>query len=263
VYEKWTPEIFSNKTEQNLTKQSQGLLGSKMHIWNDFGPTGFSISEIARLSTPSILTFSEKMWGTKSQLPFDEYNKQLKKLTNIPMTKILKRDFANKKEIYAEKKSFDLAKKQYISIGKEIKNIEYPWTLELTVQKTKKGTKEDVLLSSEIATIYSDLEFEFKKKKETTIKRGFAIVRANQTAGKTPLTSFKPQIIVFDYQIPMNKKAKIKLVGEKGKTSLYVDGQLVDSENIQMLCPVDYIGVPKGKTFSGIIKNITIIQNSI
>ncbi|WP_106793268.1 glycoside hydrolase family 20 protein [Aquimarina sp. Aq78] len=263
VYKKWTPEIFSDKTEQNLAKQSQGLLGSKMHIWNDFGPTGFSISEIARLCTPSILIFSEKMWGTKSQLPFNEYNQQLEKLTSIPMTKVLERNFTNKKEIYLNKESINLTEKENTSIGKEIKNVEYPWTLELTVEKTKEGTKEDVLFSSELATIYSDLEFEFKKDKKTTTKRGLAIVRANQTAGKTPLTSHRPQVIIFDYQIPMNQMVKIKIVGEQGKTSLYVENQFIGSENIQMLCPVDYIGAPNGKTFCGKIKNITLIQNSV
>lgn len=263
VYEEWTPEIFSDKREQNLPKRSQGLLGSKMHIWNDFGPTGFSISEIARLSTPSILIFSEKMWGTKSKLPFNEYKSQLEKLTNIPMTKVLERNTTSRKEIYTKKRRIKLDENQSISIGEEIKNLEYPWTLELTVQKTKESTKEDVLLSSELATIYSDLEFGFKKKKETTIKRGFAIVRANQTAGESPLTSHSPQVIVFDYQIPMNKNVKIKLVGEQGKTSLYVNDQLIGSENIQMLCPVEYIGIPNGKSFGGRIQNISIIQNSM
>lgn len=261
VYEKWTPEIFSDKTEQNLTMNSPGLLGSKMHIWNDFGPTGFSISEIARLSVPSIFVFSEKMWGTKSELPFEKHETQLEKLTKIPMTSILERNFANRKEIYTQNKSINLGKKKSLSINKKIKNVEYPWILELTVQKTKEGTKEDVLFSSELATIYSDLEFDFKKEKETITKRGVAIVRANQTAGKSPITSYKPQVIVFDYQIPINLDVKIKLVGEQGKTSLYINDEFIGSENIQMLCPVDYIGNPKGKFFIGKIKKIKIIQN--
>ncbi|WP_445736726.1 beta-N-acetylhexosaminidase [Mariniflexile sp.] len=263
VYEKWTPEIFSDKTEQNLKKDSKGLLGSKLHIWNDFGPTGYSISEIARLSVPSMLVFSEKMWGTKSDISYGDYKIQLEKLGNIPMTNILERNYTGQKQIYSQKENISLNEKQSISIGKSIKNVEYPWTLELTVLKTKEGTKADVLFSSELATIYSDLEFEFKKNKETIIKRGFAIVRANQTAGSSPIMYHRPQVIVFDYQIPMHQNVKIKLVGEQNKTSLYVINQFMGSENIQMLCPVDYIGNPQGKIFGGEIKNITIIQNKV
>lgn len=263
VYDKWTPEIFSDKTTQNLSKRSPGLLGSKLHIWNDFGPTGFSISEIARLSTPSILVFAEKMWGTKSQLPFEAYESQLKGLMNIPMIRILDRDFTERKEVYSLEENIHLHEKQSISIDKSFKNIEYPWTLELTVQKTKEGSKEDVLFSSDLATIYADLEFEFKKKKGTSVKRGLAIVRANQTTGTKPLNSHRPQVIVFDYQIPINQTAKIKLIGEQGKTSLYVNDQFIGSENIQMLCPTDYIGTSKGKVFYGKIKNIRIIQEQV
>lgn len=67
--------------------------------------------------------------------------------------------------------------KQRISIVKEIKNVEYPWTLEFTILKTREGTKEDVLFSSELASIYSDLEF--KENEETASKRGFSIARVN------------------------------------------------------------------------------------
>ncbi|QTD37125.1 family 20 glycosylhydrolase [Polaribacter batillariae] len=262
IYERWTPEIFSNKDSQNLSKNSPGLLGSKLHIWNDYGPTGFSISEIARLSTPSILVFSEKMWGTKSDLSFEDYKNKLKKLTKIPMTTILERNFTKKKEIYSKKRSINLAKKQSVLINKKIKNIEYPWTLELTVYKTKEGTKDNVLFSSKLATIYADLEFDFKKKKEVITKRGIAIVRANQTEGKSPITSYRPQVIVFDYQIPLNKNVKIKLVGEQGKTSLYINDKLIGSENIQMLCPVNYIGISNGNVFNGTIKEVSIMQNA-
>ena len=263
IYEEWTPEIFSDKTEQNLLTNSPGLLGSKMHIWNDFGPTGYSTSEITRLSMSSILIFSEKMWGSQSQLSFEDYKKDAAKLNRIPMTNLLDRNFTKRKVIYAHKEDIHLEKEKSISLNTGIENVEYPWTLEMTVEKIKEGTKEDVLFTSELASIYSDLEYEFKSKKDTISKRGIAIVRANQTAGDSPLTSHRPQVIVFDYQIPLKRLVKIKLIGEQGKTSLYVDGQFVGSENIQMLCPVSTIGNTKGKTFCGKIKNVSIVQNSV
>ncbi len=260
VYNKWTPEIFSDKSEQNLTKNSKGLLGSKLHIWNDFGPTGYNITEIARLSTPSIFVFSGKMWGTKSKLPYKDYCKQFKKLLKIPLTSLLNREFEDKKIIYQNDKNIILSSDKVVYINSEYENLEYPWSLEMTLTKTKLGSGKEVLLSSNIATVYSDLVFDFKKKKQTITKRGFAIVRANQTAGETPLTAFRPQVIVFDYKIPINKEIKIKLVGEKQKTSLFVDNKLIGSQSIQMLCPTDKIGSIKENSFNGVIKNIRITK---
>ena len=261
VYEEWTPEIFSNKKEQNLIKGSPGLLGSKMHIWNDFGPTGYSTSEIARLATPTILTFSEKMWGTKGYSSFETFQKKMQLLLSIPNVNLLNRSSAKTRTIYSKRGKINLTKENEIKIGADLKNIEYPWSLEVTLMRTKKNKYNEVLFSSNEATIYSHLKYEFKKKNISETKKGFAIVRANQTEGNTPLKSHRPHIVIFDYVLPIGKYVNIKLIGEKGKTSLYIDGVLIGSEKKQMICPIEYIGSKKEKIFPGIIKKIKVKQN--
>ncbi|WP_296635647.1 glycoside hydrolase family 20 protein [Polaribacter sp.] len=263
IYEKWTPEIFGRKEGQNLTKGSPGLLGSKMHIWNDYGPTGYSISEIARISVPSILTFSEKMWGTKAYSTYDEFSKNIPLLIKVPDTQVLNRDYKEKETIVYKNKNIDLTKTKDLPINVTKSNIEYPWSLKLTLLRTKESTGKELLLTSSLASVYSDLEHKYKKKrrqKKATVKRGFAIVRANQTPHDSPITSHGPQVIVFDYKVPLNKKVKIKLIGEKGKTSMYVDGKLIGSEKLQMLCPLESLGstLPETEAFHGTIKNICV-----
>ena len=260
VYEEWTPEIFSDKSKQNLTKNSLGLLGSKMHIWNDFGPTGFTTSEIARLSIPSILTFSEKMWGTKGYDSYSDFQKEMQPLLKVPFTQILNRSSSKTKIVYQSKKEINLLKNSLTKMESDVENLEYPWLLEVTLKRTESTESDELLFSSEEAAIYSQLEFEFKKKKSSIIKKGFAIVRANQTKGKNALSSHRPQVIIFDYQVPKNKEVIIKILGEKGKTSMYVNGELIGSENIQMLCPLEYIGNKDGKVFQGSIKYLLAKQ---
>ncbi|MEC3908873.1 glycoside hydrolase family 20 protein [Tamlana sp. 2201CG12-4] len=262
IYEKWTPEIFSDKKEQNLLKGSSGLLGSKMHIWNDFGPLGYTTSEIARLSIPSILTFSEKMWGTKGYSSFLDFQEKMQQLLMIPNTKILNRYFAKEKTIFYNVKPINLNKEKIKEIKAELKNIEYPWSLEMTLKKMQEVKQNELLLSSKEAAIYSQLEYEIKKKENSEIKKGFAIIRANQTEGVTPLKSHNPQVIIFDYILPLNQEVYVKLIGEEEKTSLYVDGVLIGSENVQMLCPLEFIGSLNEKVFQGTIKNISAKRNS-
>lgn len=256
IYEKWTPEIFSNKTEQNLTKNSPGLLGSKVHIWNDFGPTGFTTSEITRLSLPSILTFSEKMWGTKGHDTYASFQKEMQVLLKVPNTQILNRSFSKEKIVFQSNKKINLQKNSVLKIDTDSKYLEYPWSLEITLKRKNVSEGNELLFSSEEAAIYSKLKFDFKKKGKSNIKKGFAIVRANQTKGKNALNSHRPQVIIFDYQVPKNKEIIIKILGEKRKTSMFVDGKLIGSENIQMLCPLKYIGSKNGKGFQGTIKHI-------
>ena len=91
-----------------------------MHIWNDFGPSGYTNSEIARLSIPSMIVFSEKMWGQhkqktnkKQEYTFKKFKKKAKKLLKIPMTNFLKRNFKEEKTIFNLKQSIKTKKKFY------------------------------------------------------------------------------------------------------------------------------------------------------
>lgn len=266
VYENWTPEVFSDKSEQNLVKSNPGLLGSKMHIWTDFGPSGYSVEEIARLSIPSMMVFSEKMWGTKGYESFNEFEKSLNLLLQIPLTNFLERNFSTEKTLYKNNKRIDFSEENRIKINSKKKNVEYPWKLELTLKRVKESWGNEVLLSSQLATIYTDLEHTFtskkKNKKVEEKKRGFGIVRANQTEGINPISSHRPDIIIFDYLLPLNKSVKISLVGEKGKISLYVDGELISTEHKQMVCPLEFIGSEKENVFSGDVKKIKIKELS-
>ena len=261
VYNEWTPEQFSNKKEQNLEKGCEALLGSGLHVWNDYGPTGYTTSEIARLSVPSMVTFSEKMWGTKGFENYKEFAPLRDKLLDIPLVSLLDRDKENRQVVFKQK-NIDLSGGKSYAVdqtqGKD--HVEYPWTLSMTVTRTGKGQDGEILLTSDLATVYADLEHEYKKKKEKISKRGIAVVRANMDKGKTPIDSYKPDVLVFDYLIPENKTVKLKLVGDKKKTSLYVNGKLVGSYNIQTLCPVKTMGDKNGKSFNGVIKKIEIMN---
>ena len=263
VYNKWTPEKFSNKEEQNLEKGAEGLLGSGLHIWTDFGPSGYTSSEIARLSFPSMITFSEKMWGTKGFENYKAFEPFRDEMLHIPLTSLLNRNFEEKKQVF-KGKNLNLKEKRSapMETGYGTENLEYPWTVTMTLKRGGKSEGNEVLLSSDLSAIYSDLKhvYENKKKKEKVTKRGIAVVRSNKDIADVPLNSFAPDILVFNYQLPVGKSVKVKLVGEKKKTSLYINGKLIESYNIQSVCPLVNAGSNKENVFNGTISKIEIVN---
>ncbi len=263
IYNKWTPEIFSNKEEQNLEKGAAGLLGSGLHVWADLGPSGYTSTEIARLSLPSMITFSEKMWGTKGFENYNEFKPHRDEMLHIPLTSLLNRNFEKEMQLF-KGKNLNLQKRKVASLKAEYdtENLEYPWTLSMTLKQKKSSEGAEVLLSSDLATVYSDLEhvYENRKRKEKITKRGIAVVRANMDIGDTPIESYKPDYLVFNYRLPVGKSVKVKLVGERKKTSLYVDDKLVESYNIQTVCPLENIGSEKEEVFKGVIEKMEIVN---
>ena len=260
IYNEWTPEQFSNKAEQNLEKGDEALLGSGLHIWNDFGPTGYTTTEIARLGLPSMFTFSEKMWGTKGSENYEQFSPLRDKLLRVPLVSLLDRNYEKHVKVYKNKNlsGVDMPMEMNTEYGKD--NLEYPWTLTMTLNRSGKAEGPEVLLSSDLATIYAELGHTYRKKNEETTKIGIAIVRANMDMGETPLNSRKPDVLVFDYALPVNKTVTIRIIGDKKKTSLYVNGKPAGSYDIQTVCPLKRIGSVKEDNFNGSIKKIELLN---
>ena len=271
IYETWTPLIFNLKKEGGqLTPEDPGLLGGKLHVWSDAGPTGYTWNEIARLVQPSMMAFSEKLWGTKGSADYAQFQKRAAVIDTLPAISLLTRPakadadgvvFARKgKDTY-----FISNTSHPLSLSGDPKNLEYPWTASFTLTRQSDTAGDDVLMSSELATFYLDLTHTTtdKKTKETTTRRGVGCVRATQGPGFTPLTSHRPDVLVFDYQAPMNQKITLTFVGERKKTSLYVGGKLIESKNIQMVCPLEFIGSPHHQSFQGILHEIKISNKPV
>jgi hexosaminidase len=173
---------------------------------------------------------------------------------------LIDRDFESPETVYKNKNIDISGGAAEINSGYGKKNLEYPWTLKMTITASENTGSPEVLMTSDLATVYSFLEHTYKKKNERTTKKGIAIVRANMDKGETPLTSHKPDVLVFDYTIPKNKKVNITIKGDKKKTSLYVNGKLIGSYNIQTVCPLTYFGSQKERSFSGTINKVEILN---
>ncbi|SHK09132.1 hexosaminidase [Rubritalea squalenifaciens DSM 18772] len=265
IYNDWTPLKFMNKPEGILEEGEKNLLGAKLHIWNDYGPTGYTWNEIARLTVPSMAAFGEKMWGVKGAENYDAFVKYADTLSSAaPAVTLLTRDATKEEMVWSLENQSEMIGNSSISMNAAAQNLEYPWIASFTITRKNDIAGDELLVSSSLAAFYLDLTHEFKSKQGVETKRGVACVRANQAPGFDPLTSYNPDVIVFPYEVPLNQKVTLTFVGEQKKTSLYVDGKLVSSVNTQMVCPLGQIGadqLPRG--FHGTLHKVNIFSKSI
>lgn len=262
IYNDWTPRQFSNKPEGKLEKSDPGLLGGKLHVWNDFGPTGYTWNEIARLTLPSMSAMAEKLWGTKGHSDYKSFTKNTQlTAAKVPVVELLDRKAAKNTIVWKQDKARTHIGNTSYPIDAEAANLEYPWTAHFTVTRYNDIAGNETLISSDLAAFYLDLTHTSlnKKTKQNVVERGVACVRANQAPGFDAITSYRPDVLVWDYQLPLNKEVNLTFVGERRKTSLYVDGTLVGVKNKQMVCPLEFIGdgkLPRG--FHGVLHKASI-----
>ncbi|MCT4647172.1 MAG: family 20 glycosylhydrolase [Carboxylicivirga sp.] len=278
LYEEWTPLMFSDKPEGILKPDDPGLLGAKLHVWNDKGPMGYTTNEIARLSMPTVIVMAEKIWGTAGASDYKMFSRFAKtvlpkgtdfemlvtsrgesdegntKCGAVPGTKFLTRRAASEDDVvwHLENPTHFIANVSY-PLDMDADNLEYPWTATFTVTRTKdivprfvqRPSGHEALLSSDLGILYMDYNYEVrdgKTKKVKELKKGVAFVRDNNEKAAFPGSTDQADIEVFNYQVPLNKKVKLTFVAYQNRTELYVDGNLVDTIKKQMVCPLNALG---------------------
>jgi len=268
IHDTWTPRQFSNKPEGKLDNDD-GLMGGKLHIWNDFGPSGYTWNEIARLSQPAIATMSEKLWGGGGKESYQKF-RELDEIVgaNIPNVHLMQRDALKESKgnqtIWSSDKPQLFIANSNKPLGLKTENLEWPWTASFTITRHNDIIGDETLISSKLAAFYLDYTHKSvnKKTKEETTKRGVACVRANQAFGYDPSQAYNPDHLVFNYQVPVGKQVTLTFVGEERKTSLYVDGKLIQTIGKQMVCPLTRLGDPMPKSFHGTIHKATILASA-
>jgi len=293
IYNNWEPWKISGDASKNPSPNDPHLLGGKLHVWNDQGPTGYDMTEIAILTLPNLQAFAEKLWGTKGSKDYSEFQTRAATTLPVPNVTVFDRIAGDQNGVV-------------LSLPREIKldttndfielplahqpraNLEWPWTLTMEVYKTAETGTRGGMLSSELVEVCSDYEREEEaqskdangKVTKTKVKQhGLGLVRAAGSAGVDPASAMKVAQVshvyvspaasnlvndvshIYGEQLPLNQWVTLKVVGERGHTSLYVNGQLVGQHNDQMVCPLAVLGSRTGNSFVGKIRNITVLDH--
>ena len=292
VYNGWEPWMVSGDNTKNPAPDDPHLLGGKLHIWNDQGPTGYTMTEIAALALPSIQAFSEKLWGTKGSSDYAGFQKRAALTQPVPGVTVFDRIPAGTDGVVLSLPGEETlaSTDAIIPLRGGRADLEWPWTLTMEVCKTAETNDRGVILSSDLLEICSDFSQseEIKTKdaagkeiKTTVTHRGIGVVRAAGSPGLDPASSMKVNQVSRVYSspstsnlmrdvshaygdaLPLNQWVPLTLVGERGHTTLYVNGQRAGDHNDQMVCPLAQLGSKTGHSFVGKVRNLTVINRAL
>jgi len=159
IYQGWEPWMVSGDNAKNPAPDDPGLLGGKLHVWCDQGPTGYTHQEIAALTLPGIHAFAEKLWGTKGSVDYPEFTRRTAVTLPVPAVVVLDRLPAKD----AGGVVLDLPGEQTLAdatsliplpmASAERGDLESPWTLSVEVFPTAASANRGVILSSDLAEI--------------------------------------------------------------------------------------------------------------
>lgn len=256
------------------------LLGGKLHVWNDQGPTGYTMTEIASLVLPGIQAISEKLWGKKGSKSYTEFQKRAAQTLPVPGITVLNRITPGNIEGLVLDKPHEVelaatnAVVEFPFESQPRADLECPWTLTMELFKTAETGRRGVILSSDLAEICSDFSRDEKTKKknadgkevETKVtKRGIGLIRAAGSPGVDPASSHLAGDVsrVYSEPLPLNKWTTITVVGERRRSSVYLDGKLAGETGEQMICPLARLGSKTGNSFVGKIRNLKVINRAL
>ena len=276
IYDRWRPNQFGHF---NSPPGDPAVIGAKLHAWCGQGPTGWTMTEIADLIQPSLVVFSEKMWGRKASPDYKAFLERANPVKNVPGVSVFQRiapcaaglvvDYPEEVVLTAEKPLQPLPMEKAARA-----DLEFPWTLTMEVKKNAVNGR-GVILSSDLAEIcdsYAHSQRQKAKnaadgKKLVNAKRtGFGVVRAAGNYGPTPAEAkmAAENSRVYGDPLPLDRWVKVAILGERRHTAVYIDGKLAGQEPQQMICPLRRYGSTEATaSFRGAIRNLRVYDRAL
>jgi hypothetical protein len=273
IYEKWKPNFFG---KVNPPLHDPNFLGTKLHVWFGQGPTGWTMYEVADQTVPSIISFSETLWGQKASPDYKAFLQRAKQIAAVPGISFFDRIPAKDDTglVLDQPNEVQVTGHRPLPFEKAARaDLEFPWTLTMEVRKAAVNGR-GVILSSDLAEIcdsYAHNERtkvanpELKEKIKTVKRTGFGIVRASGNWGATPAEAkmAAENSRVYGAPLPLNKWVKVVVIATRKHTEVYFDDKLVGKENQQMICPLKRYGSPDaGNSFGGTVKNLRVYNRA-
>lgn len=283
IYQEWEPWMVSGDNAKNPAKDERKLLGGKLHVWCDQGPTGYNHQEIASLTLPGLQAFAEKLWGTKGSTDYAAFVKRCALTMPVPGVSVLDRLPAGSNGVL-----MDLPGEQFLKDANstiplplakaERGDLEYPWTLTFEARPSKNaGNNRGVILSSDLAEICAGsstgastevvTEFADGTKRHGKINTtGLGTVRlAGAPQGKDPFSGYLTHdVSKFSGKcLPADTWTNVCIVGTEGRNTVYLNGEKIFESNNQMLCPLRWIGSKTGNSFIGGIRKLRVVNRAL
>lgn len=281
VYQNWEPWMVSGDVTKNPAKDEPKLLGGKLHVWGDQGPTGWTLTEIAETTLTGIQPFSEKLWGTKGSPDYKSFTARVAKTLPIPVVKLLDRLPAGKNglllDLPGEVELKDESSVIPLPLAKaERADLESPWTLMMEIRRTADTKGRGVILSSDLSEICANYSRQEEitvtdpngqSKKQKLSFQGISTLRAagtrdgNGTPGKSRVAQDTAKS--SGKLLPLNQWVTLTVVGERDRNTIWLNGEKIAESNNQLVCPLRQLGGGAGESFVGSIRKLRVANRAL
>lgn len=281
IYQGWEPWMVSGDNAKNPAKDDPKLLGGKLHVWFDQGPTGWTLAEVGETTLTGIHAFSEKLWGTKGSPDYPAFTKRAAKTLPVPAVTLLDRvaggkdgvilDLPGEQELKDENSVFPLPLARA-----ERADLEFPWTLTMEIRRRGESKGRGVIISSDLAEICANYSRQEEitvtdpngtKKKQKLSFQGISTLRAagtregNGTPGKSRVAHDTAKS--SGKQLPDGEWVTLTVVGESGRNTIWLNGEKIAESGNQLVCPLRQLGGGAGESFVGSIRKLKVLDRAL
>lgn len=196
LYENWTPAQIGKSV---FAEKDPAILGGMFAVWNDHAGNGISTKDIHHRVYPALQTLAVKMWtGKNPSIPYADFEKQRHLISEAPGVNQLGRISA----------PFELSTVQP-GTRLPIREVGYGYRVTFDIEGAAEAKGTELFRSPDAVFYLSD---------PISGLLGFARDGYLNT---------------FNYRILPGERANVGISGDNKKTSLYIDGKLIEEMNIQ------------------------------
>lgn len=278
LYNNWEPKKFGNTV---LAAGEPKLKGGMFAVWNDMiweKANGISERDVYDRSFQAAQVLSEKMWAAPdSETSFEEFKERVDKVSDVPGSN-LTYDVESKTETVID---YDFEEDSTENI-KDNSGNEYNATgvnVESVEGKEGKGIKlsgGESYIDTPIDNKGLDYTVSMWVKKDANgdyseqilSESNTGVLKACQKETGNVGFSREGYDYSFNYKLPEGEWVELTFIGELNKTSLYVNGEFIETINKSnggkvgtFILPLDKIG-SSTNSFKGSIDEITVKDGS-
>ncbi|MPQ45119.1 family 20 glycosylhydrolase, partial [Clostridium tarantellae] len=277
LYENWEPNTFRGNYSYKIPAGHPQLKGGMFAIWNDLigaRANGISELDIFDRMMPAVQVLSEKMWSTDNEKSFNEFKDVADEVGTAPNTNpryevasvgetLIDYDFNNG----SENEMVDNSGNNYNATGSNVEVIdgEDGKAISFKGESSFVDTPVENKGPNYTATfkVKKDGNGDFSEQILSESKNG-SLKACQKDTGKVGF-SREFYDFSFNYQLPEDQWVELTFVGEMTKTSLYVNGELVDTVSTTsdhgkygtFALPLDKIG-SETNSFKGAIDDVQV-----
>ncbi|MGL4992153.1 MAG: discoidin domain-containing protein [Sarcina sp.] len=281
LYNNWAPNTFNGSYSYKIPAGHPQLKGGTFAIWNDLigaRQSGASKLDIHDRAIAAMPTLAEKMWSAKPEKSYDEFKDIVDNIGDAPNTNVMK-DVDSKTDVIMQYSFDELTDNKF----KDASGNDYDaQNVSAQLEEGKIGSA--IRLNGNSSFIDTPVEDKGPNytvsmwvKKDANGNYGEQILAESSEGSlkavqkETGNVGFSRENLdfSFDYKLPEGEWVELTFVGQLKKTSLYVNGALVDTISKPedglvgtFIFPLDKIG-SQTKAFEGLVDEFKIVNQAI